>query len=334
MLTATVIAVLVYLYAHWFLLKKTNEYLATFSPVYTGHIDDFALRFWRASYGFKGATLTLRKKPIRFLEVEDVNVSIDWIELFKGRIRTDVRATGLKLLYSDYVISQIAEAPAENAEQAKSAGKTLFPISVERIELRKSTVASADFFGVTDKLPVIVEDVTANVTNLTPTEKRQVSYFDFAGRMNESAPLELSGNFNFFIKPVDWQAKVMARDFVLATTNPWIYNVAPLSFKQGRVSLYAEAKSTAGKVEGYAKPFARDVEFVGDARDFKGFSQFGIEISLAALNMFFRTADDKTVATKVDFSYDDKKFEWNFWKVLGGLFKNGYKEKLAEGFDN
>ncbi len=329
----TVGIILIYLFAHWFLLKKTNEYLATFSPVYSGHIDDFELRWWRGSYGFENLTLTLREKPIRFVDASDINVAIDWTELFQGRIRTDVRVTGLKLLYSDYVITQIAQAPAENAEQAKSAGKALFPISVEKIVVRRSTIASADFFGVTDKLPVVVDDISAEVTNLTPIEQRQVSYFKLEGELNGSAPLELSGNFNYFAKPIDWKAKVMAKNFVLSTTNPWMYQVAPLSFQKGNLTLYAEAKATAGRIIGYAKPFAKDVEMVGDERDFKGFTQFGIEIGLAAMNAVFKNAENQTVATKVDFTVENGKFDWNFWKALNELFKNGYKEKLPEGFD-
>lgn len=334
LIVVVLVIVLIRIYAHGYLLKKTQKYLATFSPVYSGHIDDLKLRILRGSYGFKNLTLTLRKKPIRFLEVQDIDVTIDWVELFKGNIRTDIRADQLKLLYSDYVIDQISQAPQENAEQAKSAGETLFPISIEKINLVNSTIASADFFGVSDQLPVVVEDLNAEITNLTPTPPRQISYYKFDGKIGKSSPLEISGNFNMFNSPVDWNARVMIKEFILKTTNPWMLQAAPLSFKKGSLNIYSEAQSISGKIKGYAKPFVSDAEFVGDDKDFKGFDQLGIEIGLAALNMFFQNPENQTVATKVEFSYEDQKFEWNFWQALKGLFKNGYKEKLSEGFDS
>ena len=73
--------------------------------------------------------------------------------------------------------------------------------------------------------------------------------------------------------------------------------------------------------------------FVGDDKDFKGLTQFGIELSVAGLNRLFRDSKDKTAAAKIDFKYENETFSWNMWDVLKSLFKNGYVERLEEDFE-
>lgn len=321
--------------APYIIKDQLNKYLATFSPNYIGHIEDFRMSLWRGAYGIENLEMTLREKPIKFLQVKDTDVSIAWRELFQRlEIKTDIKVDQAKLLYSDYVLKKLSQNTSENLDSAKDAGSTLFPINIERIEIARSDIESSDFFGVTDKLPVVVTDVNGQVLNLTPNEKRQVSHFKFGGNlMSQTSPIEIDGMFNRFIKPIDWEVRVKANNFDLRTTNPWMYHVAPLTFKKGTLNIWSEVKSTHGKIEGYAKPFVTEVEMMGDEKDFKGFKQFGIEIGLAALNLFFRSSQDKTTACKFEFKYENQKFEWSFWQVLKSLFKNGYKEPLNKGFD-
>lgn len=335
LLVVIALVVIVRLWGHWFLLKKTNEYLSVFSPVYTGRIDDFRLSLWRGAYGFEGLRLTLREKPIEFLVIDDIDVSIAWRELFQhAKIKTDIVLTRPRLLYSDYVMGKLRKAPDENAKDAKDAGERLFPISIESVVFKRGEVGSADFFGVTDRLPVVIEDIDGELTNLTPTEKSQISTVSLEGRLSGNSPLKINGVLNTFVSPTDWKIRLSAQNFPLTTTNPWMYHVAPLTFEKGSVRLYLEAESRAGTIEGYVKPFLHDVAFVGDDRDFKGFKQFGIEISLAALNLFFRNSANKTVAARADFGYRHGNFKWNFWQVVKELFKNGYQKPLQEGFDS
>ena len=74
-------------------LRGLNRYLADFSPIYSGHVDDLNLSLFRGAYRIQGVELRLKapgKQPDRFVYGRAIDVSLDWRELFKGRITTDI----------------------------------------------------------------------------------------------------------------------------------------------------------------------------------------------------------------------------------------------------
>jgi hypothetical protein len=325
---------LIRIIAPYIITQQINSYLGTFSPIYYGEIKTFRMSLWRGAYGMEFLQLHMRDKPVTFLTVSDIDVSIAWREILRGKIKTDIVTKEVRLLYSDYVLERLAQKPKDNVEKASEAGAKLFPVSIERIRFIDAAVNAADFFGVTDKLPVMIENVNGEVTNLTPDKQRQISYFQVKGDFPKGSDLEVSGLFNLTLTPTEWEAKTSVKDFDLLSVNPWMYNAAPLTFEKGKLTLFSEVKSEKGIITGYAKPFLQNVGFVGDEKDFKGFSQLGIEISLATLNRLFRSSSDKTVAAKIEFTYAKNEFKWNFWDVTKSLFKNGYVEPLEKGFDS
>lgn len=330
-LLVTIVAIRVI--APFILLNRINAYLGDASPVYIGHLDDFRMSIWRGAYGLERLRLTLRDKPVTFFRARDIDVSVAWRELFKGRIKMDIVIDGAELIYSQYVVKKLAEKPKENYESAKGVKNTLIPISVDKTEIVRSGVISSDFFGITDKLPTSLENVEATITNLTPDETEQISHFKMSANFPQQAPLEASGLFNMMQTPSDWTAKIKLSNFDITTTNNWMYQVIPLSFESGVLTIFSETESKSGTIKGYVKPFLKNVHIMGDERDFKGLQQWGIELSTAMINGIFRTRDDKTVATKMDFSYANGKFNYNLWDVIKELFKNGYVEELSQDFE-
>lgn len=277
--------------------------------------------------------MSLKEKPIVFFKAKNIDVSISWSELFVGHVRINVTAHEAKLLYSQYVLKKLSQNSRENIESAKDIKETLFPVSLEEIRIVDSEITSSDFFGVTDKLPTQLASINGRVTNLTPTEEKQISHFQVSGKFPKDSPLEVEGLYNNYHESLDWKAKLKVERFDLVSTNDWIYAMIPLSFESGAVSIFAEAESKNKKVKGYAKPFVKHAHILGDDKDFKELKQFGVEISASVVNHLFRTRKDKTVATILNFSYEDNKFDWDFWKVLKELVKNGYVEELKEGFE-
>ncbi len=306
---------------------KINDYLAKFSESYYGHIGDFDLSILRGAYRLENFTLHLKtdgaaaKEP--FLTAVQVDVSVAWREIFKGRILTDIVADQVRISADHAVKAR----PDETIEDAKKAGNKLFPVEVERIELRNSQMEYKEH-------GVFIDSIDGRLSNVTTTENNPLSLLSLNGNFLGKTPIKIAGSFNRSQTPIAWYIAAEMQKLSLPDINGVVSKKVPLTFKMGKLDLYAEVKSEKGRVTGYLKPFLKDAEVVGDEKDFKNLKHAGIEISVALLNMLFRSGENHTVATRVLFSYEKGDFQWNAGEVLGNLFKHGYVEELSPGIEN
>lgn len=329
-----IVLVVIRLLAPPIILKQLNAFLVDFSPLYSAHIDDLGLSIWRGAYQFGGIKVTLKSKPVEFFTAREVDVSVAWRELFRGRIRTDIIGNQAQFIYSDEIIAAIKGAPDKATNDAKNAGEKLFPLNIERIDIRNSSISSVDFFGFSKDLPVQISNIEGRYSNGTPSESNPLSLFSLSGNIFNDSSLKAAGQLNLLKDPSAWLVSAEVKNFTLTSANPFLKSKLPLTFKQGTLDLYTEVKSERGKIEGYVKPFIKNAEIIGDEGDFKGIKHFGIELSVAAVNLIFKNSKNETVATKFLFSYEKGIFDWNASKTISELYKNGYREELTPGVEN
>ncbi len=310
------------------ILQKINNYLAVFSENYEGHIDDFGLSLWRGAYRLEKLSLKTKASPVKtFATAADVDVSVAWRELFSGRILTDVVVTNLNFIADAMTAKPAKEDPKKSVGEASDAGKKLFPVEIERIELRDSRLEYSD-------LHVFVDQIEGRLSHVSGSEQNPISLMTFRGFFQGKSALKVVGDIDMIHKPVDWVISAELQRFNLAEASSLITRYVPLTFKKGNLDLYTEVKSEKSRISGYLKPFVKDAEVIGDDKDFKSIKHFGVEITVAFLNLFFRSSRDHILATKVLFKYENKKFDWNINEVLSELFKNGYREPLPRGVEN
>ena len=317
------------------ILKRMNQFFADFSPTYGAHIGDFDMSLWRGAYRFENFQAYLKSDSQHpFVQAEMIDLSIAWRELFRGRVLMDVVFGDLEFFLSDDLISAFQQNPQKSKEAAEKAGQKLFPLAAERIDVHNSYFEASNVPGFSPQFPFTVTSIEGRLSNAFPSIERPTSLFSLRGALLGSAPLKATGKIHGLTKPISWVAGVELREFHLTEANPLLEKTVPLTFEKGSLDFYGEIKSENGKIQGYAKPFLKQASFVGNKNDFKGLKHFGIETSLAALNLFFRNAKDHTVATKILFSHEAGKFEWNAMQMIGDLFRHGYREELTPGVEN
>lgn len=310
------------------ILNRLNTYLAHFSESYYAHIEDLDLNFFRSAYSFDSVKVALKNHPEKpFLTVDNIDVSIAWRELFRGRILTDIVIDG-----ADFQMdAQFAQPAQKNIRQTQSeavaAGKKLFPVDIERVEIKNSKINSASHHFFIDR-------ITGRLSNVFSTEKNPISLLTAKGDILGKFPLKVVGDLDLTATPKAWVMAIELQNFNTVDGNIFINRFVPLTFKSGQLDVYAEVKSEKGRIAGYIKPFLKEAEVIGDDKDFKGIKHFGVELSVAFVNAFFKSSQDKVVATKVLFQQQDDKFQWNAQETISELFKNGYREPLPRGIEN
>lgn len=310
------------------ILKELNSYLAEFSESYVAHIEDFDLSLWRGAYRFEQLTVRLKNKPQEpFALAKVIDVSVAWRELLRGRILTDVVVNEASISIDGLAAQPAQNKPEQSLNEASQAGSKLFPVETERVEFKNSRLEYKT-------MKIFVDQIEGRLSHVTATPEDPISLLILRGFFMGKAAVKIIGELNWVDKPTRWLFRSEVQRFDLTEGNSFYSQYVPLTFKKGMLDIYSEVKYENEKIAGYVKPFIQNAEIVGDTGDFKGLRHFGVEITVAFLNLFFRNGHDNTVATKVLFDYENKNFRWNLNETLATLFKNGYQEQLPRGIEN
>lgn len=311
-----------------FILSKLNDYLAHFSKNYYAHIEDFDLDIWRGAYRFEKLKLSFKgDKANPFLTATSIDVSIAWRELFRGRILTDIVASEMNFVMGTSFSENIKKDTDQSKSEAQQAQNRMFPIRAERIQLANSKILYKN-------LDLFIDRIDGTYSNATPTERHPLSLLTIKGALLGKSDIKIVGTLNSAVVPTSWIIAAEMQKMPVAELNPLINRFVPLTFKEGTLDAYTEVKSENEKISGYVKPFLKQAIVIGDNKDFKGIKHFGIDITMAVLNAFFQSGKNHTVATKILFSFEDKKFQWNAVEALTELFAHGYQNELQPGIEN
>lgn len=322
-----------------YLHKKTNEYLSNISPDFSVEIKDFDLSFIKMAYRFEGISAKLKKDKNKkeFLHINKVDVSIAWRELFKGRVLTDIIVDQPKLI----VYKEVMDIKPPKKDKAKDVKETLFPVDVEKVELREASLTLDQYKDIDGKGKMKLSDISGEILNLTPQKNKPLSRFNLTAKVFDSTKIKFDGDLRTLEMPLGWNADVEMKGANLTKFNPILRDKLPLTFTKGTMDLYAEAKSKKGVIKGYVKPFMNNLDIVKDkGENFKSVKHFGIEILTAVGNLILRDeSKNQSVATSVDFTYDGK-FHIETKEGIKKAIKHGMadkdepEDKIKRGVEN
>ena len=332
--TVVILLIIARITAPRIILQKTNAYLEEFSPTYKGHIGDLDLSIIRGAYKLKDFELTLKdKKAEKFANAELIDVSVAWREIFRGHLVTDLDLRKIDVVLTKKVMEAFKTAKEQSKKDTKEAANKLFPVRIERVDIKDSSIEVADILSIPEPERWKLTQIKGRASNLTASESSPISLVSVQGKLFNQAAVQVVGNLNLMEEPPMWDVDVQMKDFNLPNANGVLKKELPLTITSGTLDLYGEVISKNDRIEGYMKPFMHNADIIADKESFKGFKHAAFEVGTAAANLFFRTAKDRTVATKVKFSYDKDGFKINSLDAIAEAFKNGFSEKLPEGID-
>lgn len=308
--------------------KKTNEFLATFSPNMLFHIDDMDISIIRGAYRFENIIGKLKENNQAFITIESVDVSLAWRELFRGKLLTDIVAN-----QADFLLIKDIKKLSIPKKETNDVKEKLFPLEIERLDLKDSSVTIEVIQSLTDESRLKIGQINGRISNLTPNENLPISFFNLTANMiNPEAPFKAAGGVNLIKKPFTWDLDLVVKEFNLKTLNPYFKKHIPLTFTRGALDVYSEVNSQDGKIKGYVKPFFKEIDVIANREQFKNLKHIGIELITALANIILDNPQDKSVATVIDFQYD-KKLTIDKKKTLSKALEHGFKQELKPGIE-
>lgn len=313
--------------------KQLNKFLATFSPTLYFHMADLDISILRGAYSFDGITGKVKGQKNDFLKIERVDVSIAWREIFKGQIVTDIEVTAPDFSYTKELKEAIASSPKKES-QAKDAKDTLFPVKIERVDVKQGALTMDDYPNIEPDKKFQVSNIEGRITNLTADKKFPLSFFNLRATVLGNSVVKTAGHLNTLSKPMQWDVDGELQGFDLTVANKLLKSKLPLTFTKGKLDVYAEAKSQNGEIEGYVKPFMKNLDIMKASENFKGPKHWFIEVATALGNLILRESKTKSVATKIPFSMDKSGFHIDSGEALSKAIEHGFQQQLSPGVED
>jgi hypothetical protein len=312
------------------ILKFANNYLETFSPIITGHIDDIDLAIIRGAYRAEGVMVKLKRMDHTLLTVATTEISIAWRELLKGKVLADIETDSAKVFVSKAALEELKKFSRKDAEEAK---EMAIPLEIERMVVKNSQVTLLDFEGFKKGEKLKLEEINTRMTNLTPKEGFPFSFFTLSAKVQGSAPVKVAGKLNLLAKPIEWDVDGTMEKFQLPMANQFLRKKVPLTFVHGSADVYAEAKSEGGIIDGYVKPFLNELNVIKTDENFKGTKHWAFEVVTAISNIMLKNTKENSMATRIPFRFG-KGVEIDTGEAIQKTLQHGYESKLKPGIEN
>lgn len=313
--------------------KELNKFLASFSPTLHFHMDDLDISIIRGAYTFDGITGKVKGQKQDFLKIERVDVSIAWRELFKGKVVTDIEVMAPDFSYTKELKDAIAASPKKE-DQATTAKDKLFPVKVERVDIRDGVVTLDDYPSIEENKKFQISKIEGRITNLIADKKFPLSFFNLRATVLGNSVVKAAGHLNTLSKPMQWDVDGELQGFDMTVANQFLKRKVPLTFTKGKLDLYAEAESKNGEIEGYIKPFLKNIDVMKTTENFKGPKHWIIEVVTALGNLILRASDTKSVATKIPFAMDKDGFHVDSGEALSKAIQHGFEQQLSPGIED
>lgn len=157
--------------------NELNKFLTTFLPAFYFHIADLDINMIRGAYSFEGITGKVKGQENNFIKIKEVDVSIAWHEIFKGKIVTHIEVTGTDFFYTDKLKNAFAKM-SRKADEATTARNKLSSVKIESVDVSDGAVTPDNYPRLKENKKLQLTNIEGRVTNLTSGRQFPLSFFN------------------------------------------------------------------------------------------------------------------------------------------------------------
>jgi hypothetical protein len=300
-------------------------------PGYTGSISDVDIHLYRGAYTIHDLKLFKKTKgiPVPFLDFKSSDLSIQWGALFDGRVVGDVT------LYSPTVNFATGRTGATQTgvetDWTKPI-KDLMPLDINFVEIHDGKIAYKDF-STKPEVDLSIYNLEARVTNLRNVENANAalpSTLTATGASIGKGRLDVTGKLNILKRIPDFALQSKLESINLPAINSYARAFAGVDFNTGNLNIYSDLTVKDGRVSGFVKPLATDIDLIG--RKEEGISVLWESVVSVVMEIFTNQREDQ-FATQIELEGNLNDPETNFWSTLGGIFKNAFVKAFSNSIE-
>ncbi|MBB6107796.1 protein of unknown function [Mucilaginibacter lappiensis] len=312
--------------------KKLNEL-----PGYTGHVDDIDIHLLRGAYVIK--ILLLKKKTdlekYPFLQIRQADLSIEWSALFKGRLVGKVTLD--QPVVNILTTESIAKEPSKDS-WTKTV-KALMPMTINKLQVNDGRFDYRDL----DKQPntdLHIEKMQLTALNLANVQKAAdplPSQVNLTGISIGNGKLKMDAKVNVLKDIPDFEMGMQLIGANLLSLNGFFEANAKMDVERGGIDIFSKLKLKDGEMNGYVKPFIKDLKVLDVKKDIKKKGGIIRVVKKAVVGLFAKVVTNpktKKIATIIPIKGSVKDPKTSGWATFVGILKNAFVQAFHESLTN
>jgi len=312
--------------------KKLNEL-----PGYTGHVDDIDIHLLRGAYVIQGLLLKKKTDPEQypFLKIKQTDLALEWGALFKGRL------TGIVQL--DQPVINILTTESIDKEPSKDSWtktvKALMPMKINKLEVTDGRFDYRDL----NKKPntdLHIEKMHLTAANLANVQKAAdplPSQVSLTGISIGDGKLKLDAKVNVLKDIPDFDTGMLLTGANLLALNGFFEANAKMDIERGGIDIFSKLKLKDGEMDGYIKPFIKDLKVLDVKKDIKKKGGVLRVVKKALVGLFAKAVTNpktKKIATVIPIKGNVKDLKTSGWATFVGILKNAFVQAFHESLTN
>ncbi len=298
---------------------------------YKGNLEDINLSIIRGAYVIKGLSMerTNEEEPITFVNIEQIDLSVEWKALFKGKVAGEIIIFNPEL--------SLKPAPEEEGEPDTTNWKTmvkdLMPLQINRFEIKNGKINFLDY-QTDPEVEVYLHDlnlVATNISNVNDANDPLPAALKLSGTSIGGGSLNLDMKINFLQEIPNLDMELQFENIDLTAFNSMTMAYANFEIDTGALNIYSEAAIRDGILNGYVKPILDDVTISGGGADKdKDFFQRLWEGAVEVVKEIIENPEEEQVATLINFTGDLNNPDTPVWPTVINIFRNAFIEAFAK----
>lgn len=318
-----------------YLIKNhVNSVLADIEG-YHGSIANVDLNLFQGAYAVDSLVIDKVEGDDRypFVEVDRINLSLQWDALFSGEIVGEV-----ELLSPDiHLMAETDDTEAQFGEDVdwREYLQDLMVIKINRFFIEDGSIHYMDM-GTDPVVDLPLNDLELEILNITNVENKAdemptritMSAISIGGGL-----LSLKADANF-LKPIpDMDLEMEFENVNLPDLNDFFEAYFRVDAEQGEFSLYSEFVVKDGNLEGYVQPVILNLSVLDlDDEDHDVFSA-AWELIVEGVTYIFRNQEEDQLATRIPMSGEIDDPEVGVFTTVWNIFRNAFIEAFEQSVE-
>ncbi len=306
-------------------------------PEYMGRVDAVGISLWRGAYTLYGLDIRKRsgltKEP--FAAAKEIDFSIAWRELFRGKIVGDITVLQPKLTFIAAPTQEEKQLATDHRWQ--DAIHDIFPIDITFLRISEGEVRYINE-STTPKVDVRIAHLDSISTGLRnradTTEGEFPARIDARGETIGGGHLTLITQIEPLAAKPHFLLKLQVEHVAMPALNEFLRAYGGVDVSAGTFNGYLEAMARDGHYRGYFKPFFENVNFSAREGEHPPLHQQIWEGFVRVFAWVFKNHARDDVATRIPFEGDFEATQTSTWETIKTLVRHAFIEPLQQKLDS
>lgn len=261
-------------------------------------------------------------KPSMFAAVDEIIVKFNWLQLWNKQLDVKLKTISPAIYFNPNRFQQLQKAKADLNIPVKLEGVMIENGSFEYVDTSNSSPISVAANNINVDM-VNIDDHLLKIATYLVTAKADIC----GGKLDANITMDL-GNIN-----PTFDMNVKLEGVKLVQLNSFMRKYAHFDVNKGNFDLYVEAKSKAGRFNGYIKPVISDLDILGPEDRHES---LGNKIWQGLVGFVMEVIENQKhdrVAMQLPFSGTLKNPKVNVAYGIFEVFTNGFVKAITPSFD-